>query len=68
MDERQPEALVRRIHGEMVQAVIIDESSRFKAGEKRLLKILKPKAAEKKPVDRAKVKAARAQRVRNRGR
>ena len=35
---------------------------------KRLLKIRKPKAAEKKPVDRAKVKAARAQRVRNRGR
>ena len=43
----------------------IDMSSRL---SKRLLKIRKPKAAEKKPVDRAKVKAARAQRVRNRGR
>ena len=43
----------------------IDMISRL---SKRLLKIRKPKAAEKKPVDRAKVKAARAQRVRNRGR
>ena len=67
MEERQPEALMRRIHEEMVQADLF-EIAMISRLSKRLLKIRKPKAAEKKPVDRAKVKAARAQRVRNRGR
>ncbi|UUV44643.1 hypothetical protein RCPACIFIC_70 [Rhodobacter phage RcPacific] len=67
MEERQPEALMRRIHEEMVQADLF-EITMISRLSKRLLKIRKPKAAEKKPVDRAKVKAARAQRVRNRGR
>ena len=60
MDERQPEALMRRIHDLLIEG--------FHRLSKRLLKIRKPKATEKKPVDRAKVKAARAQRIRNRGR
>ena len=62
-----PESLMRRIHEEMVQADLF-EIAMISRLSKRLLKIRKPKAAEKKPVDRAKVKAARAQRVRNRGR
>ncbi|UUV43440.1 hypothetical protein RCEXPLORER_71 [Rhodobacter phage RcExplorer] len=67
MEERQPEALMRRIHEEMVQADLF-EIAMISRLSKRLLKIRKPKATEKKPVDRAKVKAARAQRIRNRGR
>ena len=67
MEDRQPEALLRRIHEEMVQAGLF-EITMISRLSKRLLKIWKPKVAEKKPVDRAKVKAARAQRVRNRGR
>ena len=67
MEERQPEALVRRIHEEMVQTNLFEITTIWRPS-KRLLKIRKPKVVEKKPVDRAKVKAARAQRVRNRGR
>ena len=59
--------LMRRIHEEMVQDALF-EITMISRLSKRLLKIRKPKAAEKKPVDRAKVKASRAQRVRNRGR
>lgn len=66
MEDRQPEALLRRIHEEMVQADLF-EITMIRRLSKRLLKIRKPKVAEKKPVNRAKVKAARAQRVRNRG-
>ena len=64
MEDRQPEALLRRIHEEM-DLFKITMLSRL---SKLLLKIRKPKVAEKKPVNRAKVKAARAQRIRNRGR
>ena len=67
MDERQAKALMRRVHEEMVQAGFFDIAM-ISLLSKRLLKIRKPKVIEKKPVDRAKVKAARAQRVRNRGR
>ena len=67
MEEMQPpEALMRRIREEMFQADLF-EITRIPRLSKRLLKIRKPKVAEKKPVNRAKVKAARAQRVRNRG-
>ena len=62
-----PESLLQRIHREMVEADLSDIAMISRLS-KRLLKIRKPKTAEKKPVDRAKVKAARAQRVRNRGR
>ena len=70
-----PESLMCRIHEKMVQADLFEIATisreidpTFSRLSKRLLKIRKPKVAEKKPVDRAKVKAARAQRVRNRGR
>lgn len=50
-------------------AFLIEECGEMiQEATKRLLKIRKPKATEKKPVGRAKVKAARAQRIRNRGR
>ena len=62
-----PVSLLRRIHTEMVESDLF-EIAMISRLSKRLLKIRKPKATEKKPVDRAKVKAARAQRVRNRGR
>ena len=52
MEERQPEVLMRRIHEEMVQADLF-EIAMISRLSKRLLKIRKPKAAEKKPVDRA---------------
>ena len=48
MDERQPEALMRRIHEEMVQADLF-EIAMISRLSKRLLKIRKPKATEKSP-------------------